>query len=526
MNDNSLHLEENYWSHFSIQSEDIEFLFNHLLELEEPRTPSDLLEALITQRIDLEKKALSTKQNSLGSIYQPKETYEVGQTLIFPQFEWKKGIVAKTRLANNPEFSPFKIIEVKFENDVIKELASNFPEHNLNAPLSIGDEDPNLDAKFVIEKYGDQILAKITTSLENNQDLVMIAGKWFPKSLLIDVNIGHLNLIEAILEEAGGGPVDTTKLIQQVEIPSNINPNLIEFSFNYCIQEDERFDEVGPAGETLWYLRRLEPIDVQNQPELLKYTPVEVNQDKVEPLLCQLSSCIHDEFSGYDSDDENIEKVTISLIYPHWRCGTLPLTNRIRKLFPTAYEAPRVRFQFIDADSDDSFSGWVVRPYHYVYGLKEWYEKQGLIPGSLVTITKSNTPGEVILKIEKRRQNREWIRTILIGADGGVVFAMLKQTINATYDDRMAIFVPDPEALDNLWHNSKSKATLDTFLNLMARELAKLNPQGHIHAQELYASINLIKRCPPAPIIDMLLSKPHFQNLDNLYFRFKESDQE
>lgn len=525
MNDNSLHLEENYWEDFSIQSEDIEFLFNHLLELEEPRTPTDLLEALINQRIELEKKALNTKQNLLGAIYQPKETYEVGQTIIFPQCDWQKGIVTNTRYANNPEFSPFKIIEIKFESEVIKEFASNFPEHVLNSPISFGDEDPNLEPKNVIEKYGDQILSKITIALENNQDLVMIAGKWFPKSLLIDVNIGHLNLIEAILEEAGGGPVDTTKLIQQVEIPSNINPNLIEFSFNYCIQEDERFDEVGPAGETLWYLRRLEPNGVQNQPEFLKYSPVEVDHDKVNPLLNQLSSYVHDELSEQDTVDENIDKVTISLIYPHWRSGTLPLTNQIRKLFPTAYEAPRVRFQFIDADSNDSFSGWVVRPYQYVYGLKEWYENQGLIPGSLVTITKSNKPGEVILKIDKRRQNREWIRTILIGADGGVVFAMLKQTINATYDERMAIFVPDPEALDNLWHNFKPKASLEGTLNLMSRELAKLNPQGHIHVQELYASVNLLKRCPPAPIIDMLLSKQHFQDLDNLYFRFKESDQ-
>jgi len=36
--------------------------------------------------------------------------------------------------------------------------------------------------------------------------------------------------------------------------------------------------------------------------------------------------------------------------------------------------------------------------------------------------------------------------------------------------------------------------------------LAKLNPQGQIHAQELYAAINLVRRCPPGPILDILNS--------------------
>ena len=70
---------------------------------------------------------------------------------------------------------------------------------------------------------------------------------------------GHLNLAEAILDMAGGGPLPTKALLEQVGLTSNTNSNLVEFSLDHALQEDPRFDEVGPAGETLWFLNRLEP---------------------------------------------------------------------------------------------------------------------------------------------------------------------------------------------------------------------------------------------------------------------------
>ena len=48
-----------------------------------------------------------------------------------------------------------------------------------------------------------------------------------------------------------------------MELPANVNPKLVEFSLDLALQEDPRFDEVGPAGEVLWYLHRLEPEEVR-----------------------------------------------------------------------------------------------------------------------------------------------------------------------------------------------------------------------------------------------------------------------
>jgi hypothetical protein len=47
---------------------------------------------------------------------------------------------------------------------------------------------------------------------------------------------------------AGGGPMTTMDLIAQIELPTGNNERLTEFSLNFALEQDGRFDEVGPAG--------------------------------------------------------------------------------------------------------------------------------------------------------------------------------------------------------------------------------------------------------------------------------------
>ena len=150
--------------------------------------------------------------------------------------------------------------------------------------------------------------------------------------------------------------------------------------------------------------------------------------------------------------------------------------------------------------------------------------EQGLIPGSIVQLSKGKEPGEIQLSIEKRRQNREWIRTTLIGSDGGLVFVMSKQPVTAAFDERLAIFISDADHLKQIWEKGAyQKMPLNQVVNLIMRELAKLNPQGQIHAQELYAAVNLVRRCPPGPILSILNSSDWSVFLGDLYFRLLDN---
>jgi len=91
----------------------------------------------------------------------------------------------------------------------------------------------------------------------------------------------------------------------------------------------------------------------------------------------------------------------------------------------------------------------------------------------------------------------------------------------------MAIAVSDLNALDLLWENSlKQRISLEQTVHKIMLDLAKLNPRGHVHAIELYAAVNLIRRCPPSVILNILSENTWSNYLGDLYFKPEESSQE
>ena len=517
--------KEDYWELFELRDQDIEYLYNFLLESETPLTTAELLSVLIEERNRQEKIAQDLERSQGCALYLPKERYQAGQELVFPALGWRKGKVIGVRPGRNPDLGSFEVIKVQFSQGETREFAADFEEHDLNRPVEIEETEQQFDPQAILETYGEHLRQRVEEGLRAHSDFVQIAGKWFPRALLVDINVGHLNLAEAVLDMAGGGPLPTLKLLEQIELQSNVNPKLLEFSLDYALQEDNRFDEVGAAGEVLWYLKRLEPPAVLEPPIHLKYHPVEEDRSLFTDEMLQLEANLQDELSPTPARVAKIDEIQICLIYPHWRVGTMPLSAQSRLLFPTAYEAPRIRFTIVDGETNERFPAWVVRTHGYVYGLKEWYEKRGLLPGSYVKIQKGKKPGEVILTRLARRPGREWVRTVLVGSDGGIVFAMLKHNVTTQFDERMAIAVPDVEGVDQAWEkNLKERIPFEKTVVSMVKELSKLNPQGHAHASELYAAVNILRRCPPGPILYLLNSRPWFVHVGDQHYRYTESE--
>jgi hypothetical protein len=516
---------EDYWEGFQTQAEDIEFLYNYLLELETPLTSLELLDALVDERIRRRKLEIERQRTSGGDLYQPKSVFKPKQKLVFPALGWKHGEVISLRPGRNPELGEFQVIQVALEDGSQHEFAANLSAHKLNAPPVIADDFNHLDRQTVLKIYGPELVEALEEDLATNPDFVRIAGRWFPRALLIDINVGHLNLAEAVLDMAGGGPLPTSALLEQIEMPTDVNPKLVEFSMDLALDEDPRFDEVGPAGDVLWFLQRLEPPEVLKPPLYLRHYDIDHDRSILSEEMIALEQELNDELSPAHKKYQHLNEGEVRLIFPHWRSGTLPLSPRIRHLFPTAYEAPRIRFMLVDGESGDKFAGWVVRDYGYVYGLREWYEKRGVMPGSLIHVRRGKQSGEVIIQTDSRRPAREWIRTVLVGSDGGIVFAMLKQAVSTSYDERMAIAIPDAEPLDQVWkHPQKDQPPFERIVVNTVKELAKLNPQSHVHASELYAAINVVRRCPPGPILALLTSRPWFVHVGDLHYRLSDAE--
>lgn len=512
-----------YWSDVQITQQDIEFLHNYLFEHETPLNARELVSVFIEERIHTEQLALQNQREAGGKSYLPKESYQIGDDLIFPALDWKHGKVTSIRSGVNPEVGSFDVLTVSFNGGEERLFASNLQEHSLNEqPLSV--EEDEFDKDEIQRLYGQAIERKLEAAFKADAEIVRIAGRWFPRALLVDVNVGHLNLAEAVLDVAGGEPLPTSALLKDVALPDGVNPKLAEFSLNLALQEDDRFDEVGPAGQVLWCLRRLEPQEVGEVPLYLQYDPIQYDRSTLDEQMLDLEAHLDDELSASEaSPDTELKEVTVSLIFPHLRAGSLPLSNRVQSLFPTAYESPRVRFTLVDGRTKKRMPGWVVREHRYVYGLREWYKANELMPGSLIRIQRGENPGEVIVEAKTYRATKDWVRTVIVGADGGIVFAMLKQPISAEFNDRMAFAIPSVEAIDQLWLQN-NRRPFEKLVADMIREMSKLTPQGHVHAQELYSAVNIIRRVPPGPLFALLMNMPEFIHVGDLHFRLGEPE--
>jgi len=515
-----------YWgSAFSINDEDIEHLLNLFFEDELPRTDEELALAVVRRRCQREEAAVS-RELAKGALYQPKHVYEAGQRLVFPALDYAVGNIVAVRQGRNPEYGPFQIIRVQFDGKAEREFASSFSyPHRLNEE-SAGTMPDTSDQTLrspedLYHLFGRQVCAKLAEALGKRSDFVYLFGKWFPAGLVADVNVGHLNLAEAVLDVAGGGPLPTDKVLNDVGLPREINRRLQEFSLNYALYKDERFDEVGPTGEVLWFLRRLQPPEVLNPPHRLMYETISYRPELLDQALVRIEKELDDEYSNLPAPDEPPDEVTFTLTYAHRRVGSLPLSPTIAMLFPTG-RTRRILFMFEDARSGQRWPGWVVREHHYAFGLDLWYEANDVPVGGLVNLRRSDEPGVVLVDLESRRPKRDWVRVVNV-KDGRLTFEMLKRQMMCGYDEQMVIALENFKAIDELAERVETqRRSLSDLIQEVFPHLARLSPQGTVHSKTLYSAINLVRRVPPGPLFAELVMHPSLKPVGDGYWVIRE----
>ncbi|MBL7064883.1 MAG: hypothetical protein ISS49_11855 [Anaerolineae bacterium] len=509
-----------YWEdEFAVTPDDLQYLSTLLVEDELPRLAEELGRALVLYRCQQEE-ALIERALSRGTPYQPKCTYEVDEQVVFPALGYRVGKVVGMRPGNNPEYDSFQVIQVEFEEGEMREFASELMvDHPLNreAPVGTAEGATLRSPEELAALYESRVGTVLAERLEVEPSFVCLAGKWFRKDLLVDVHIGHLNLAEAVLDMADGGPLPTDALLGDLELPEEITPQLRIFSLNYVLQEDERFDEVGPAGGVLWFLRRLEPEEVQSVPIWLEYRPLDYNPALLTSEMLALERTLDDEWSDLDSPVEVPESVTVVLTYPHWRSGTLPLSGRLARIFPTG-RARRIRFTFVDGETGAEMPGWVLRKGRYVYGLGEWYRAYDISVGAYLELARGEKPGTVVIQRRARRPRREWVR-VALPLEGRLTFEMRKELIACKYDDLMVVAQEDIEAMDAVWARSREQwFSLSQLIAEVFPELTKLSPQGTVHAATLYSAVNAAMRMPPGPLLAELVASGVYAPVGDNYW--------
>jgi hypothetical protein len=510
-----------YWQRFTVDDRDLDYLYELFLEDDNrPRTADDLTLTLIRKRCEREE-ALIKEELARGTLFQPKESYEVGEKVVFPAFGYALASVAGVRPGHNPRYGDFEVIQVRFEGEEkIREFASKFDyPHKLNR-----EEGEPLEAEELLtpialyDQYGSDVQRKLLERLQLSSDFVSFRDEWFLRGLLAGIHQGHLNIAEAMLD-VKGTPLSAQELLQELDLPTEISAAAQVFSLNYALSQDERFDNVGHGGQSLWFLRHLEPPEIVQLPPRLRYVPVLYDRVGLGDELLRWEREIDDEISELTvpGPGEEVSSVTIVLSYPHRRIGSIPLTSKTESLFPRG-DNERMMITLIDGRTGKRMPGWVVRQHKYVYGLKGWYDKHDIPAGAYIKLERTDDPLAIVVDYLPQGKKREWIRVATV-EKGKLTFTMQMRAVGCKYDDLMILGEDDPAKIDALWMRAEEQGkSISELVGEIFPELAKLNPQGTVHAKTLYSAVNMERRCPPGPILAELAHMPAFMAVGDGYW--------
>ena len=507
---------------FALNESDIEQIYNHFLEVERPLTVEAIAHEVIAARLRARGAAVKRQLDGY-EVYKPAGNFTIGDKVVFSSLGFAQSTVTAVRPGHNPEYGDFTVFTAVV-NDKTREFAADLNlEHPLNNfDISTVTAVTDADIAKVVADHGEVVTTKVETALTNHDEFIKLSGVWFIHALMPEVNIGHLHLAEAILEMNEGGPMSAPAILVDLGMDDGATPDVQAFALNYHMMHDDRFDEVAPVGEVAWFLRRLEPNDVNKIPERLVYKPTSVIATAAARKLLsielkQLERELDDEWSIFESSRVS-DLVVFSLTFPHRWAGTIPFSARTRPLFLNS-NAPRQRVIFIDEFTGKEIVGWVVRNGRYVTGLKEWYKDNNIPVGGFVHLKPSDTPGKLILGYDKRKTKKEWVRLATV-SNKQIRFELKRRNIGCGYDDLLNVGTDVVAAIDALWkqatHHNRSIADL---LNEIFPELVE-NPQSPVHAKTLYSAINMLRRLPPAQLFIELTKNPAFKAIGNNYWLF------
>jgi hypothetical protein len=512
-----------YWTAYQFTQDDADFLSNLLLEGGTPKSLGELTLAVVSHRID--KEAAEIRRDlERRTIYQPKKTYKVGEELVFPALQLATGRVTELRPGHRPDKTPFDVVVVQMNDGTQREFAANYQwPHRLNDDnvlAALNDDGEVASAEQLNEMYGAHVSEVINAGLVKNSEFLHVGAEWFLRALMAEVNIGHLNLAEAVLDMSSGGPLPTGVILQELGLPPEIADNLQEISLNNALARDERFDDVSlDDGVSSWFLRRLEPPEVRAIPPVLlpgRYNGDHTISDDLHALAVELDDELDRQVMP---PAEPKESVSLVLTFPHRRAGTLGWTSRLATLLPGTSKS-RVPVTFQDRVTNQQFVVWLVRDGQYIFGLGDWYKQNDIPAGAYMELQRGLANNVFLIDYKRRRPKREWVR-VAADRDGHLRLETAQRAVACDFDELMSVFTDNPASLDGLrgtYSRDVVQAVREAF-----PEIAKLSPQGNVHARTLYAVVNVITRASATDVFAALESSGTYMPVGDNYWHLSES---
>jgi hypothetical protein len=496
---------ESFWrDEYEVSSTDIDLITGQILEAARPQRLGLLAATVIMRRMQAEKDA-ATRQAKSGQLYQPKGHYAVGQTVVFSALDFEAGRVVGVRPGENPKYGGFGVIRVEFDGEPReREFATDLDvPHPLNAPIEelVVSIDSSVSEADLVRAFEHYVAVKLEPVLAGAPEFVRFNGNWFLRDLLPEIHVGHLNLAEAMIYEAGH-PLPAREMLAELGLPVTGSREAQLFALNRALREDSRFDNVSMRDEPIWFLRALVPEAVYQRPATLAPAFKAQGGEYIGLTMLDMVEEIGDEL-----DDVNAAavprdggSVRFELSFPHLHAGTMPASQRLLRMMPSDTQR-YYPITLIDSRSKRRFDAWVVPDERYICGLKEWYTSAGVCVGAEVAITPTDeamTFGILVVPVRSRRS--EWVRSAIV-AEGDLVLQMQRASLEVRADHNMLLDVPDRDAIASLMAQAaRAQLSLTATVRTAFTELTKLGAGGTVHAKSLYSVCNLLRRTGAVPV--------------------------
>jgi len=507
-----------YWERYALTPEDAEFVSNLLLEQGRPHPAAELSAAIIRQRVNAELSDLK-RELERGAFYQPKKTFAVGDALIFPALGFSGATVTAVREGFNPEQGKFEVMDVQMADGTRRSFAAGYDRpHALNDDsLQLLDGATLKSPDELAALFADEIEPSVEEGLAQRTEFIKIANDWFLRAMMADVNVGHLNLAEAVLDVRNGGPLPTGVLLRDLGLPAEIASNLQELSLNEALAADPRFDDVSLNDRPAWFLRRLTPTETREIPSPI--APARFDGPlTVSESLKELARQLDDELEYDGAPVAPADTATVVLTYSHRLAGTLGWSRALTSVLPDVAK-PRLPLTFRDKATGKDHQVWLVHEGRYVWGLGEFYRANELPAGAEIELQRGPAEHIIIISAGKHKPKREWVR--VAGArESHIRLETAQRAVSCKFDDLMSVFVDDLRTMDPVRGDAPrnvAQAVKDAF-----PEISKLSPQGNTHARTLYAVVNVITRAAPLDVFAALSASGLYTPVGDNYWHMSD----
>lgn len=525
-----------YWQRFRPDRADLQYVAELIRETGRPMYLEELARALVYRRVHEERERIR-RLVERGRFYRPADRYELNEEVIFPVLDYAVGVVVGKRPGRWPGHPPFEVIQVQL-GETVREFAAAYAEpHKLNElEFQATQSGEGMTPAAIYEQLATSVPAALRAALAADTEFgfVSLGRRWFLRALMPEVHVGYLNLAEAVIDVAweqaaqtGGGqrPLTTEEILEQIELPGP-SQAANAFALALALSQDERFIDVGDGEQHLWLLRRLVPSHALQKPERLQYQPVSYSPEALPTEMLELIWGVVDELSTMEVPPERRAResgeVTFALPYPHRRAGTLPLAGAVAHLFPQREDGVSV-VTLLDELNDEAITAWVVHKDRYVASLAEWYERYQVPAGALLTVARTARPDVLRIRYQqKRRTQREYVRVAVVQGDR-LTFEIRRMPMSVEFDETMIMLDDDPAESDRLWRAAlANRKPFSQIVREVFGQLAQLSPQGTVHFNTLYTAVNVIRRCPPEPLLAELALDWRYVVVGNGFFAMDE----